>query len=154
MIWIERRGCSPATSRIPSVLCDRLTMDPEIFNKAVEKLCSQGAAQLDMEGHVRATGVSTWRSGYRTQLAYRRAQLEAIVRIRGDAAVPDVGAGPALRGSCGSEPAVRATAISARRTAGCSATLCGADASARSAICGAILATLKSQPRDGGGTAL
>ena len=65
----------------PEVLCDRLTMDPEIFNKAVEKLCSQGAAQLDMEGHVRATGMSTWRSGYRTQLTYRRAQLEAIVQF-------------------------------------------------------------------------
>jgi ATP-dependent DNA helicase RecQ len=62
-------------------LCDRLTMDPEIFNKAVEKLCSQGAAQLDMDGNVRATGVSTWRSGYKTQLAHRRAQLEAIVEF-------------------------------------------------------------------------
>jgi ATP-dependent DNA helicase RecQ len=65
----------------PDVLSDRLTMDPETFNKAVEKLCSQGAAQLDMDGNVRGTGVSTWRSGYKTQLAHRRAQLEAIVEF-------------------------------------------------------------------------
>ncbi len=65
----------------PEVLCDHLTMGLEIFNKAVEKLCSQGAAQLDMDGNVRATGVSTWRSGYKTQLAHRRAQLEAIVEF-------------------------------------------------------------------------
>jgi ATP-dependent DNA helicase RecQ len=58
-------------------------MLPDTFNKAVEKLCSQGAAQLDMEGHVRAAGetaaVDGWRSKYKTQMAHRRAQLERIV---------------------------------------------------------------------------
>jgi ATP-dependent DNA helicase RecQ len=34
-----------------------------------------------MDGNVRATGVSTWRSGYKTQLAHRRAQIEAIVEF-------------------------------------------------------------------------
>jgi ATP-dependent DNA helicase RecQ len=67
--------------RLPDPLCDRLNMDPETFNKAVEKLCSQGAAQLDMDGQVRATGADTWRSGYKTQLAHRRAQLDRIVEF-------------------------------------------------------------------------
>jgi ATP-dependent DNA helicase RecQ len=62
-------------------LCERLTMDPETVNKAVEKLCSQGAAQLDMEGQVRGTGVGSWRSGYKTQVAHRRAQLDRIVQF-------------------------------------------------------------------------
>jgi ATP-dependent DNA helicase RecQ len=65
----------------PEPLWTRLTMDPETFNKAVEKLCSQGAAQLDMEGQVRAAGADGWRSGYKTQLAHRRAQLERIVEF-------------------------------------------------------------------------
>jgi ATP-dependent DNA helicase RecQ len=56
-------------------------MDPDSFGKAVEKLCSQGAAQLSMEGEVRGTGVNSWRSGYRTQLAHRREQLERIVEF-------------------------------------------------------------------------
>ena len=64
---------------------ERLGMLPETFNKVVEKLCSQGAAQLDMEGQVRATaeitGTDGWRSRYKTQMAHRRAQLERIVQF-------------------------------------------------------------------------
>ncbi|MGC2300557.1 MAG: RecQ family ATP-dependent DNA helicase, partial [Acidobacteriaceae bacterium] len=67
--------------QLPAPLCDRLNMDPETFSKAVEKLCSQGAAQLDMDGQVRTTGAGTWRSGYKTQLAHRRAQLDRIVEF-------------------------------------------------------------------------
>ncbi len=65
----------------PEPLWERLKMDPETFGKAVEKLCSQGAAQLDIDGCVRATGLEGWRSGYRTQLAHRREQLERIVEF-------------------------------------------------------------------------
>jgi ATP-dependent DNA helicase RecQ len=70
-----------AEFQAPEVLCDRVGMDPDSFGKAVEKLCSQGAAQLSMEGEVRGTGVSSWRSGYRTQLEHRREQLERIVEF-------------------------------------------------------------------------
>lgn len=66
----------------PDRLCDRLKMDPEAFTKAVEKLCSQGAAQLDMEGEVRTAGTGgVWRSRYKAQLAHRKAQLERIVEF-------------------------------------------------------------------------
>jgi ATP-dependent DNA helicase RecQ len=65
----------------PEPLWERLKMEPETFGKAVEKLCSQAAAQLDMEGRVRGTGAEGWRSGYRTQLAHRREQLERIVEF-------------------------------------------------------------------------
>jgi ATP-dependent DNA helicase RecQ len=65
----------------PEPLCNRVGMDPETFGKAVEKLCSQGAAQLDMDGQVRATGEGGWRSGYRTQVEHRRAQLGKIVEF-------------------------------------------------------------------------
>jgi len=61
-------------------LWERLEMLPESFNKVVEKLCSQGAAQLDMDGQVRAGATDGWRSGYKTQLAHRRAQLDRIVQ--------------------------------------------------------------------------
>jgi ATP-dependent DNA helicase RecQ len=61
-------------------LWERLGMLPDTFNKAVEKLCSQGAAQLDMEGQVRAGETDGWRLGYKTQLAHRRAQLDRIVQ--------------------------------------------------------------------------
>ena len=61
-------------------LWERLEMLPDTFNKAVEKLCSQGAAQLDMVGQVRAGATDGWRSGYKTQMAHRRAQLERIVQ--------------------------------------------------------------------------
>ena len=64
----------------PESLWERLKMDPYTFSKAVEKLCSQGAAQLDMEGQVRATEASNWRSGYKTQVAHRKAQLDRIVQ--------------------------------------------------------------------------
>jgi ATP-dependent DNA helicase RecQ len=65
----------------PEPLWKRLKMEPDTFEKAVEKLCSQGAAQLSMEGAVRGTGVSGWRSGYRMQVAHRREQLERIVQF-------------------------------------------------------------------------
>jgi ATP-dependent DNA helicase RecQ len=64
----------------PEPLWERLEMLPDTFNKAVEKLCSQGAAQLDMVGQVRAGATDGWRSGYKTQMAHRRAQLERIVQ--------------------------------------------------------------------------
>ena len=62
----------------PEDLTRRLRMDPEIVANALSKLASQGAASFDMEGNVRATGNSGWRSGYDAQLAFRRAQIDRM----------------------------------------------------------------------------
>lgn len=68
-----------ADFQMPDALRDRLAMDPETLTRAVERLASQGAAQIDFDGGVRLTGVSGWRIGYQQQLAHRRAQLAAMV---------------------------------------------------------------------------
>lgn len=66
-------------------LFQKLNMLPEDFERAVNKLAAQGAAQFDMEGRVRSSLRSTdsglWRSGYQQQLAQRRAQLDRIVQF-------------------------------------------------------------------------
>ncbi len=56
----------------------RLKADAETVTRSVEKLASQGAATTDMEGRVRATGITGWRSGYDAQLAFRRAQIDRM----------------------------------------------------------------------------
>lgn len=63
----------------PEPLWERLQMLPDTFGRAVDKLASQGAVQLDIEGQVRATAAGNWRSGYQQQLAHRRAQLDRMV---------------------------------------------------------------------------
>ncbi|HEX4038144.1 MAG TPA: ATP-dependent DNA helicase RecQ [Acidobacteriaceae bacterium] len=65
----------------PEPLAMKLNLDPDTFARAVEKLASQGAAQFDREGQVRAASASGWRAGYKAQLAHRRAQLEAMVHF-------------------------------------------------------------------------
>ena len=67
-----------ADFQMPDVLRQRLKMDVETFDKAVEKLIAQGAAAIDIAGNVRATGVTTWRTGYDAQLAFRRSQIELM----------------------------------------------------------------------------
>ena len=64
---------------MPDLLRQRLKMDVETFDKAVEKLASQGAASINIEGNVRSTGVTTWRTGYDAQLAFRRSQIDRMV---------------------------------------------------------------------------
>ena len=59
-------------------LARRLKADADTVTRSVEKLASQGAAAIDMEGRVRATGVTAWRSGYDAQLAFRRAQIDRM----------------------------------------------------------------------------
>ena len=61
------------------VLRQRLRMDAETFDRAIQKLAAQGAAAIDIEGNVRGTGVTTWRSGYDQQLAFRRSQIDRMV---------------------------------------------------------------------------
>jgi ATP-dependent DNA helicase RecQ len=66
----------------PATLWKRLRLDEETFNRAVEKLASQGAAAIDFDGNVRATeqthSSKTWRSGYDQQLAFRRSQIDLM----------------------------------------------------------------------------
>ena len=59
-------------------LARRLKTDANTVSRSVEKLASQGAAAIDMDGRVRATGLTQWRSGYDAQLAFRRAQIDRV----------------------------------------------------------------------------
>ena len=66
----------------PDVLALKLRIDLETFTKAVEKLAAQGAAQIDLSGHVRAaTAKSPWQSGYAEQIAFRRAQIDRVMHF-------------------------------------------------------------------------
>jgi ATP-dependent DNA helicase RecQ len=62
----------------PEDLARRLRMDPDTLANALGKLASQGAASFDIEGNVRATGNTNWRSGYDAQLSFRRAQIDRM----------------------------------------------------------------------------
>jgi ATP-dependent DNA helicase RecQ len=64
---------------MPEPLWRKLKMTPDLFTKAVEKLASQGAAQLDMAGNVRAGGADSWRGGYEAQVAFRREQIDRMM---------------------------------------------------------------------------
>ncbi len=63
----------------PDALRQKLRMTQEVFDRAAEKLVAQGAAAFDIEGNIRSTGVNTWKSGYETQLAFRRAQIDRMM---------------------------------------------------------------------------
>jgi ATP-dependent DNA helicase RecQ len=71
--------------QLPDILRQRLRMDAESFDKAVEKLIAQGAATIDIAGNVRATEVTTsrsaWRKGYDEQLTFRRDQIDRMVQF-------------------------------------------------------------------------
>ena len=62
----------------PADLTRRLRMDPDIVANALSKLASQNAASFDIEGNVRATGNTGWRSGYDAQLNFRREQIDRM----------------------------------------------------------------------------
>ncbi len=65
--------------QMPEVLRQGLKMDAETFDKAVEKLASQGAAVTDMAGNIRRGGTTKWQSGYELQVAHRRGQIDAMM---------------------------------------------------------------------------
>lgn len=65
--------------QMPELLRQKLRMDTESFNRAAEKLVSQGGAVFDIGGNIRSTGQNTWRSSYDTQLAFRRSQIDRMV---------------------------------------------------------------------------
>ncbi len=87
--------------QMPDLLRQRLKMDAETFDKAVEKLIAQGAANIDMAGNVRvaedAPRQTAWRKGYDEQIAFRRGQIDRMVAIRRVPAVPHGRPHPALR---------------------------------------------------------
>jgi ATP-dependent DNA helicase RecQ len=65
----------------PDTLRPRLKMDVETFARTAEKLVAQGAATFDIAGNIRSTGQTNWRSGYDTQLAFRRDQIDRMIRF-------------------------------------------------------------------------
>jgi ATP-dependent DNA helicase RecQ len=65
----------------PDTLRKRLRMDVETFDRTAEKLVAQGAAAFDIAGNLRATENKSWQSGYDRQLAFRRAQIDAMARF-------------------------------------------------------------------------
>jgi ATP-dependent DNA helicase RecQ len=71
--------------QMPDLLRQRLKMDAETFDKAVEKLIAQGAASVDMAGNVRAAAgtpkQSAWRKTYDQQIAFRRSQIDRMVQF-------------------------------------------------------------------------
>jgi ATP-dependent DNA helicase RecQ len=71
--------------QMPDLLRQRLKIDAETFDKAVEKLVAQGAATIDMAGNVRASEEAptraAWRKGYDNQLAFRRSQIDRMVQF-------------------------------------------------------------------------
>jgi ATP-dependent DNA helicase RecQ len=75
--------------QMPDLLRQRLKMDAETFDKAVEKLIAQGAATIDMAGNVRGSGstlrsaasVNAWKTAYDQQIAFRRSQIDRMVQF-------------------------------------------------------------------------
>jgi ATP-dependent DNA helicase RecQ len=71
--------------QMPDLLRQRLKMDAETFDKAVEKLIAQGAATINMAGNVRASEDAphraAWRKGYDEQIAFRRGQIDRMVQF-------------------------------------------------------------------------
>ncbi len=62
----------------PAELARRLRMDPDVVARSLDKLASQGAASFDIEGNVRGTGNTQWRSGYDAQLNFRKEQIDRM----------------------------------------------------------------------------
>jgi ATP-dependent DNA helicase RecQ len=71
--------------QMPDLLRQRLRMDAETFDKTVEKLIAQGAANIDMAGNVRAAEDAprsvAWRKGYDEQINFRRSQIDSMVQF-------------------------------------------------------------------------
>jgi superfamily II DNA helicase RecQ len=63
-------------------LCERLQMDPDSFEKALEKLWIHGGATLDYAENA-TRGQDDWRDSYAIQSERRRAQIELVMRYAG-----------------------------------------------------------------------
>jgi ATP-dependent DNA helicase RecQ len=64
---------------MPEFVASKLKMDRDVVAKSLDKLAAQGAAQFDIAGHVRGTEVTSWPAGYRQQVEFRRAQIDAMM---------------------------------------------------------------------------
>jgi ATP-dependent DNA helicase RecQ len=64
----------------PDTLRKRLHMDVETFDRTAEKLVAQNAAAFDIVGNLRASENKNWQTGYDRQVAFRRAQIDAMAR--------------------------------------------------------------------------
>ncbi len=64
----------------PDTLRKRLHLDVETFDRTAEKLVAQNAAAFDIVGNLRATENKNWQTGYDRQVAFRRAQIDAMAR--------------------------------------------------------------------------
>jgi DNA topoisomerase-3 len=60
-------------------LCERMHMDPESFDKALEKLWIHGGAVLDFAENA-TRGPDEWRDSYSIQFERRRAQIDLVMR--------------------------------------------------------------------------
>jgi superfamily II DNA helicase RecQ len=60
-------------------LCRALLMDPELFNRALDKLAIHGGAAIELTEDV-TVGSKDWKQSYLTQLEQKRAQLELMRR--------------------------------------------------------------------------
>ena len=65
----------------PETLWRRLKMDAETFQRSVDKLAAQSAAQIDINGHVRRLANTQWQSGYEVQVAFRREQIDRMAEF-------------------------------------------------------------------------
>ncbi len=57
----------------------KLRMDRETLDRSLEKLMAVGVAVMDMNGDLRGTGETQWKSGYDAQVAARRTQIDRMV---------------------------------------------------------------------------
>jgi len=66
-------------SRPVEELREESQLEPEEFDKALEKLQIHGGAQVDFNGNV-IVGAAGWKKTYSVQAAYRREQLDKVLR--------------------------------------------------------------------------
>jgi ATP-dependent DNA helicase RecQ len=57
----------------------RDTIDRETLDRTIEKLLAAGVALMDMAGDVKGTGETKWQTGYESQVAVRRAQIDRMI---------------------------------------------------------------------------
>ncbi len=77
-------------------LCRALLMDPELFNRALDKLTVHGGAAIEWTEDV-TVGSKDWKQSYLTQLEQKRAELEADAALRGNPSVPHASPGTPFR---------------------------------------------------------
>ncbi len=64
-------------------LCQRLKLDPELCDRALNKLRVHGGAVVDLDDNVRR-GEGDWRGPYRAQSEHKQVQLERMMRFAQD----------------------------------------------------------------------